>query len=329
MSVMNNMPDFVRSREKVGYVIFAIIVTALLVSGLYAILPAAITFFALLQTMAMKVLVLAGTVTVGSFILLNMKTLWLVMKAVSRWLTNEVVAIFPVEVLEECIAEAEEKRKELSDHLASLNGVRESTQTQVENLQNQESVLLERIRAINSEDDPDFHRNALELGNQHGIVEASLKRRRRQLENLNQLCKGLDDSAEICDRYINTRRKQLELLKADLEAAKAEEKAIKSARSVLGAFSGNRDQWNIAVDLINDKSARSFADVKVFLQEIKGDIVERDIDNLVALKRVQEIRRDLTGVRVDPLATKASGTAESALDRELRAVEARRAGGSR
>ena len=60
MSVTNNMPDFVRSREKVGYAIFAIIVMALLFSGLYAILPAAITFFALLQTMAMKVLVQIG-----------------------------------------------------------------------------------------------------------------------------------------------------------------------------------------------------------------------------------------------------------------------------
>lgn len=131
MSVMNNMPDFVRKREKIGYAIFFAIVAALLVSGLYAILPSAIAFFTLLETAFMKLIVLAGVTLVGSFIALNMKTAWMLLKVLSRKITNQVYSIFPDSVMEERLKDAEEKRDELRQRREEIGKVRESLKGQV------------------------------------------------------------------------------------------------------------------------------------------------------------------------------------------------------
>lgn len=201
---------------------------------------------------------------------------------------------------------------------------------QVEKLEAEHAQLKESIESLEGRGSAEFERQAIHLGNKLRITEASLKRRREQYVKIDRVCNGMRDAAEICDRYIDTKQQQLAAYRADLAAARAASKAIKSARSVLGTFSGTQEDWNIAAGLIDDEFSQSLADVDVFMEEIKGDLVERDIDNMVALKRVEDIHRGLTGVRVDPTAATIPGmSAEARFHQTLQGAEARRAGGSR
>ncbi len=309
----SSVPDFVKKRENVGFAVFAVLALALGLWGLNALLPVAIAFFILLQSALVKALILGATAAVGGLILLNLKSLYLLSRVLSRRFTGLIIAVAPVDVMRELLKDAEAKMADLEAQLVKVVAVRTTLDQQVGRLEQEERVVVEQVTALAQSaksGDPAYARRATTLGQRLETVRTSLRSRRQQLEQMRRLEGALKDAKEICQLYVEKKRSDIEMYKQNWDAAQATRSAVQGARSVLGDIGDGEEQWDAATGFIDDQYALALAEVDVLMNDLSGDLVKRDISNMAAIERVEEVRRGLTGVRVD--ATAAPQTPEAA-----------------
>ncbi len=284
MSQSVKLPDIIAKRQKAGdaVVIGAIGATALYAA--YVVLPYALSMLGMIQTGVFRLLAIGGALVIGYVGITMLPTLVRGLKVLSRFLTNQLVAIDPIGFMNEMMAKLEERQADVREKVGALKGIIKEIEAEEKELRQAINAIKERARHVT---DP---RQAEFLGRDLERKERSLANVVARLELLRKYDTALTEAREI----VEIRKKDLE---SELEAAELNWRLVKKTQGLaedMRSFFSPTDgdvEWGAALLHVDSSVNETFASLDLLMEDMSATIANRKLDGSVAVARIAELRQ--------------------------------------
>lgn len=287
---MSTLLDTARKTEQVGWKIFRAVLGLGLGVAVFFLMPLIITALAVASAAVLSLVTFGSIVLIGA-LALNFGNTVTLMKAASRHVTNFVVPIFPVSILEVRLKEDRARRTKILEKHTEVVKITVRRRLEVEALELRHKQFEARIRVLPQKINPV---TAQSMSRQLAELTDTLASRRRQFQEMEQLRRALDLARDIMDLCITEKEARIIKLKGDWEAANATINAVKGVRDVLGQRGEGDDLEGMALAEIDERYAEGLATVEMMMHELRDDVTKGEIDRAVDMHRLQEAYASLT-----------------------------------
>lgn len=291
MSQAVKLPDIIAKRQKLGDTAVLGAIGAFGLYAAYTVLPYALNMLNMIQTGLFRLLAIGAAAVVGYVGITMLPTLIRALKVLSRFLTNQLVAIDPIGFMKEMMSKLQERQAEVREKVGALKA-------SLKEVEQEEKELLSAIAAIKRKAEVvEDARQAEFLGRDLERKEKSLANVQARLELFRRYDTALKEAREIVEIRQQDLQSELEEAERNWRLAKSTSGLAEDMRSILSPSEGDI-QWGDALLQVDTSVNETFASLDLLMEDMSATIANRKLDGSVAVARIAELRQQATPVRV-------------------------------
>lgn len=249
------------------------------------------------------------------------KLIWLAFKSSMKWMTNRVYRIFPIEIMQDYIAELKRKKEDLKESIGKLEGQLQKNTDKIEAKKKEWKQAAARAKQADGMRDKagmsmEFTLQARRMGRleKSGMTYQSL------INSLKRLVAMMKKVLEATTFMIDDLEDTVEDEKEKRQAAQETFKAMQAARVIL-ANDARRADFDAALEANNEDYFEKMGLVEQFSEETQSVFNTLDLDNGIydadALEKLENLGKQVN----EKLMQGGSGKTKYRIDHTIPAFE--------
>lgn len=285
-----NLPDIIAKRQKAGDIV---VLGGLGLLAGYAglqILPYALSLLNMIQTGVFRMLAIGGALVVAYVGATMMPTLIRGLKVLSRFLTNQLVAVDPIGFMKELMSKLEERKAWVREKVGALKAALKAVKEEREDLLRGIDGIRRKAQVVA---DP---RQAEFLGRDLERKERSLASVEARIELLTKYDVALTEAREIVEIKMMDLQSELDEAERNWRLKNSMKGIADDIRSIMSPTDGEVE-WNAAIMIVDSSVNETFASMDMLMDDMSATIANRKLDGSLAVARIAELRQQAAPVR--------------------------------
>jgi len=225
--------------------------------------------------------------------------LWYLYRSAMRWVTQFIVDIDPIGILKSYIEKLIEKRTELNDSVAEIQGQRQKLVRLLAKNKEEFKTSLAKLQAAKAQlndSDPLKARQAVRIE----ALESKQADRLHQMVTTQEghekkydfIVQALTRYGEVCDDSITDMRNEVSFREQEQEQARSFKKGMSAAFGILKGLPDDQEMYDMALETLEREYTENMGRVENVLDITKNVILQADFNDAASLAKADALLSD-------------------------------------